>query len=127
MGASPVVTALAMLAGAEVGGVCFVRDYVEVHFDGPILRALSSPIVEIAGTEVQFPSEGSRDCLCLLIGKTVVAAREDTEALILEFGGSTLLRIPLATSELVPEAAHLVPVTEGRVDVANMVIWESIP
>jgi len=127
MGASPVVTALAMLVGAEVGGVSFIRDYVEVHFDGPILRALASPIVEIAGTDVQFPFEGSRDCLCLLIGKTVVAAREETEALVLEFGGSMLLRIPLVTSELVPEAAHLVPASEGRPDVANMVIWESIP
>ncbi len=127
MGASPVVTALEMLVGAEVGSVSFVRDYVELHFDGPILRALSAPIVEIDGTEITFPSEGSRDSLCLLIGKEVVAAREDTEALILEFGGSTLLRIPLVTSELVPEAAHLVPASEGRPDVANMVIWESLP
>ncbi len=127
MGASPVVTALEMLVGAEVGSVCFVRDYVELHFDGPILRALSDPVVEIAGIETTFPAEGSRDGLCLLIGKEIVAAREDTEALILEFGGSMLLRIPLVTSEPMLEAAHLVPTAEGRPDVANMVIWESLP
>ncbi len=121
------VTALAMLVGAEVGGVAFVRDYVEVHFDGPVLRALSAPILEIDGTEVRFPSEGSRDRLCLLIGRTVLAAREDAESLVLDFGGSVRLRVPLVAGELVTEAAHLVPASEGRPDVANMVVWESIP
>ena len=127
MGSPAMVTALAMLVGAEVGGVAFVRDYVEVHFDGPILRALSSPIVAIDETEVRFPSEGSRDRLCLLIGRTVLAAREDAESLVLDFGGGVRLRVPLVTSEFVTEAAHLVPASEGRPDVANMRVWESIP
>lgn len=116
-----------MLVGAEVSGISFVRDYVDVHFDGPILRALSSPNVKIAGTEFQFPFGGSRDGLCMLIGKTVLAAREDARFLTLEFDGSGFLRIPLVTSELGPEAAHLVPISEGRLDVSNMAIWESIP
>lgn len=121
------VTALTMLVGSEVGGVAFVRDYVEVHFDGPIFRALSAPIMEIDGNEVRFPSEGSRDCLCLLIGRTVLAAREDPGSLVLDFEGSMRLRVPLVTNEPAPEAAHLVPTFEGRLDVAKRVIWESVP
>ncbi|MCR6689355.1 hypothetical protein [Cellulomonas sp.] len=127
MGPPAVVTALAMLVGAEVGGVAFVRDYVEIHFDGPILRALSAPVVEMDGTGGRFPSEGSRDRLCQLIGRTVLAAQEGAESLVLDFDDSVRLRIPLVTSRLVVEAAHLVPESEGRPDVANMVVWESIP
>ena len=121
------VTSSAMLVGAEVGGVAFVRDYVEVHFDGPILRAFSEPAVEIDGMRFQFPSEGSRDRLCLLIGRTVTDVREDAESLLLCFGGRAQLRVPLVTSELVIEAAHLVPVSDGCPDLANMVVGESNP
>lgn len=31
------------LVGLEVSAVSFVRDYVELHFDGPVLRAVSDP------------------------------------------------------------------------------------
>jgi hypothetical protein len=29
------------LVGLELGSVCFVRDYVELHFDGPVFRSLA--------------------------------------------------------------------------------------
>jgi hypothetical protein len=29
------------LVGEEISGICFVRDYVELHFDGPVLRILT--------------------------------------------------------------------------------------
>ena len=31
------------LVGEELSEVAFVRDYVEFHFDGPVLRALADP------------------------------------------------------------------------------------
>ncbi|MBA3338632.1 MAG: hypothetical protein H0T54_02590 [Geodermatophilaceae bacterium] len=38
-----VESARALLVGREVSAVCFVRDYVELHLDGPILRAIRNP------------------------------------------------------------------------------------
>jgi len=35
------------LVGEEVGSVGFIRDYVEINFDGPILRSLSAPTVTV--------------------------------------------------------------------------------
>ena len=40
------------LIGLELSAVCYVRDYVELHFDGPILRCLADPI--IAGSSGRF-------------------------------------------------------------------------
>jgi hypothetical protein len=34
---------LKLLVGRDVSAVCFVRDYVELHFDGPVLRAIADP------------------------------------------------------------------------------------
>ena len=39
----PLAEIEAVLLGREVSGVSFVRDYVEVLFDGPVLRAISNP------------------------------------------------------------------------------------
>lgn len=57
------IAELADLVGEEISAVCFVRDYVEVRFDGPILRALSHPVVVAADSVARFPEPGSRDAL----------------------------------------------------------------
>ena len=33
------------LVGEEVNAVSFVMDYVEFHFNGPVLRAIADPVV----------------------------------------------------------------------------------
>lgn len=126
MGAHPVVSELSSLAGEQLSAVSFVCDYVELHFGGPVLRALSDPIVNIHGVSVQFPHQGSRDMLCLLIGKEVSAARETSEALQVEFDDDVTVRVPLTGYSASAEAAHFIPVRDGRRDGANMVIWESL-
>lgn len=35
------------LIGEELNVVSFVMDYVEFHFNGPVLRALTKPTVEV--------------------------------------------------------------------------------
>lgn len=59
------------LAGEVVAGVRFVMDYVELYFDGPILRVLFGPTLVDGEIETRFPEPGSRDALCGLIGDTV--------------------------------------------------------
>jgi hypothetical protein len=59
------------LIGREISAVAFVRDCVEFHFDGPILRSRADPQVAVGEAVYCFPKPGSRDALCLVIGATV--------------------------------------------------------
>ena len=96
------------LAGEELAAVSFVRDYVEFHFDGPVLRALTNPRVEDGGTTAEFPAPGSRDAFCALIGRTVRSVdAQDGVHIRLTFEDGAVLTVPLdEASRLGPEGAH---------------------
>jgi hypothetical protein len=101
---------LQILVGEQLSAVCFVQDYVEFHFDGPIVRALT-PVELISaekGDQIVFPNAGSRDAFCHEIGKLVsrIAVFEEV-AIEISFSGGDVLRIPLSKwSRSGPEAAH---------------------
>jgi hypothetical protein len=103
------------LVGEELNAVSFVMDYVEFHFNGPVLRALTNPTVRIDSHETRFPGPGSRDALCALIGRDVVALEHVSgERIELTFSGSARLRIPLDQASYIgPEAAHFVTAETG--------------
>ena len=106
------------LRGEELNAVCFVMDYVEFHFNGPILRALSDPKVKLSDASWRFPEAGSREALCGLIGLTVeevfvIAGRE----MELRFAADKSLFIPLQPKVGSPEAAHFVPNLSGPIQV----------
>jgi len=84
------------LIGREISAVAFVRDYVEFHFDGPILRSRADPQVAVGEAVYCFPKPGSRDALCLVIGATVQSLDLD-ESRHLEFTTSNgcQMRLPL--------------------------------
>ena len=111
----------ASLAGEELNIVAFVMDYVEFHFNGPRVRALTNPIVRTSKGDLQFPSPGSRDALCSLIGQEVRdAVLRDEHSLSFSFASGTQLVIPLDPgSYLGPEALHWHPDDDN----AHMVIW----
>ena len=107
------------LLGEPVSAVSFVMDYVEFHFNGQVIRALSSPILETRSGRFQFPGAGSRDALCSLIEDTVteVQASEDS-SLILSFSSGARLTVPLDhQSRIGPEALHFMK------DGQFVVIW----
>jgi hypothetical protein len=107
------------LVGEELNGVCFVMDYVEFHFNGPILRALNKPVLETPRGTIIFPSKGSRDALCALIGETVVDVQVmPAEAIQVSLGHQQSIRIPLGIDESTgPEAAHFVAGRNRPIDV----------
>jgi hypothetical protein len=114
------------LIGEQLTVVAFVMDYVEFHFNGPILRSLTNPIVETEAGSMHFPAPGSRDALCSLIGSRVDAASILVgDRIELRTDANQTLTVPLdEASRRGPEAAHLVPADEtGRSDVADMRIW----
>lgn len=99
------------LVDEPVNGICYVMDYVEIHFDGSILRALSNPTVETPSSRHTFPEPGSRDALCELITAVVADVVVDEDRWIqLHFTGGQTFTIPLDDSHRRgPEAAHFVP------------------
>lgn len=110
------------LVGEELASVCFVRDYVELRFDGPIIRSFLGPIVELKDWQVRFPEKGSRDALCLLIGSEIAEVLESLAELSLRLDGGQIIRVPLQV-EGSHEAAHFVPMVEGELQVGRMLIW----
>ena len=82
------------LIGREISAVAFVRDYVEFHFDGPILRSRADPQVAVGEAVYCFPKPGSRDALCLVIGATVQSLDLD-DSRHLEFTTSNGCRVRL--------------------------------
>lgn len=118
-------TSIEDLVGLELSSVCFVRNYVEFHFDGPILRSLAPPTIELDGHVAAFPGAGSRDALCELIGRVVDKAEDLPDRLTLGFTGSAQLTISKTSEDAGAEIAHLVPAFAGKVDVASMATWEN--
>ncbi|WP_318211431.1 hypothetical protein [Streptomyces sp. SJL17-1] len=115
-----------LLIGHEVSAVSFVRDYVELHFDGPVLRALADPVGVYGGSEWRFPEPGSPDLMRRYIGETVDGCELDPDRIIALHFGEHRFAIPLDDgSSGGPEAAHLVGTDEsGRTSVLGGVwIW----
>ncbi len=65
---------LVAIEGEQLGAVTFVQDYVQLHFDGPTITAITRPVVVSGGTTFEYDSPGYRDRLCGLIGKVVIRA-----------------------------------------------------
>jgi hypothetical protein len=112
------------LRGMELAGVAFIRDYVELLFDGPILRCYARPEVVIASRAVRFPTEGSRDALCELIGAEVANVRVGERDLSLDFDGDRRVRIEFARQwETGRDAAEFVPMVEGVLAPEQKLVW----
>jgi hypothetical protein len=112
------------LVGEELSTVSFVRDYVEFHFDGPVLRAIANPRVEDGSRVAVFPGAGSRDALCALIGRIVRAVDAcDGVHIRLVFRDGPTLTVPLDVASLrAGEGAHFQSTRTSPVQV-----WDSSP
>ncbi|MFF5210398.1 hypothetical protein [Streptosporangium sp. NPDC000396] len=113
------------LVGEELNIVAFVMDYVEFHFNGPKLTALTDPHIQIGLQTWIFPEPGSRDALCTLIGRTVQAVSiKPNEHIIIDFS-EAILTVPLDEDSLHgPEAAHFFPAErDGSHRLKRMMIW----
>lgn len=102
---------LRSLIGEELNAVSFVMDYVELHFNGPVVRCIADPVVSDDKRSWRFPEPGSRDALCSLIGTALSALDfEEAEYLGLGFADSRRITIPLnEEARHHGEAVHYVP------------------
>ncbi len=109
---------LQSLVGDELSSVCFVRDYIELHFDGPVLRCLGDVFVRGEKGVKQSGDDGFRDCLCRNIGDTVlVIGPAEGNEIEIEFSGNNLIRI--VGREPGVEFAHFISFPDK-----SMQIWE---
>ena len=107
------------LIGEQISAVCFVMDYVEINFNGMILRSVADPFIRIGDREFMFPGQGSRDALCSIIGDYVRAIEliEDSR-FTLETDRGHRLTIPLdENSKRGHEAMHFLPRANGPLQV----------
>jgi hypothetical protein len=116
---------LRRLVGLEVSAVCFVRDWVELHFDGPVLRAVSDPFGLYGCQGWRFPEGNSPTVLRYYIGKTVDRVELIPDRLLALDFGEHRFAIPLdQDSRVGPEAAHLlVPDAPDAAARHQMWVW----
>jgi hypothetical protein len=102
---------LRSLIGEELNAVSFVMDYVELHFNGPVVRCIADPVASDEIRSWRFPEAGSRDALCSLIGVTLAAVDfEEDKYLGLGFSDGRRVTIPLSDdARHRGEAVHYVP------------------
>jgi hypothetical protein len=87
---------LEILVGTQITAVCFVMDYVQFQFGGPILSALSDPVVKSVGFIKKRCDSGYRDALCSTIGETVREAQvRENEVIKLTLANDTVIEIPI--------------------------------
>ena len=105
---TPVEEGLTLLVGLECSAVCFTRDYVELHFDGPVVRCLTNPRGRWGEWGWRFPDGNAASAMLLYIGKTVTETEyEPGRSVALDFYADRWT-IPLDDESRVgPEAVHI--------------------
>jgi len=87
---------LHVIEGEQLSAVTFVQDYVQLHFDGPMLTAVTWPVVVFDGRQFEFGFPGYRDALCALIAKKVIRVSiSPGDRLEICFGSGDVLSISL--------------------------------
>ncbi|MFZ5904216.1 MAG: hypothetical protein ACOYZ8_11775 [Chloroflexota bacterium] len=84
-----------ILVGTELSSVEFVRDYLQLRFDGPCLNVLTDPVLTIDNKEYKRIDFGFCDRLCQFIGKQVVVATIDKDKILLGFSEERKIVISL--------------------------------
>ena len=98
---------LQVLEGRQLSSVEFVHDYIQLHFEGATLSAMTLPRVCILDKTFESESLGYRDALCERIGQRISHALTIPENEIrIVFNDRSTISISLASKDYrTPEAA----------------------
>ncbi|MEV6860639.1 hypothetical protein AB0M44_06515 [Streptosporangium subroseum] len=108
------------LVGEEMSSVIFVRDYVQLDFNGPRLSLFSWPQIAVDSEVRLMGDPGYRDALCSLIGHTVLTVTEGADTgLVIGFGPGSVVINPEPSQLEGPEIALL----DGFIDRADWMAW----
>jgi hypothetical protein len=100
---------LESVAREMLSSVCFVMDYLVLHFSGPELMIYAPVVVEQEGRQIRHPEDpGSRDALCSFIGKRISTVNVAADAITIQLGsGDGQISFPLEAQERL--AAEYIP------------------
>jgi hypothetical protein len=87
--------ALGRLVGCELASVTFVRDYVQLGFDGPGMNAYTMPTVTCGAESLTTEQPGYRDSLCGQIGSRVKSAEVDEQQVSIIFESGAVVSISI--------------------------------
>jgi hypothetical protein len=106
---------LSVIKGEQLSAVTFVLNYVQLHFDGPILTAFTTPIVKAGDTSLVWEDPGYRDMLCGRIAHIVHDAFvAEGDQIRVEFDDNSVITISLRHEDL----------AEGQVEAA--MFWDDL-
>jgi len=108
------------IKNAELSAVSFIRDYIELHFDGPVLRLIGDVLVKNHGQKMGSNDLGFKDMICRNIGRKVssININDEMNSIEIKFHGDDVVEVKGTIPGL--EYAHFISSAEG-----DMWIWES--
>ncbi len=84
------------MSARDLGSVTFVRDYVQLSFDGPPLNLYVMPWVYLNGSPLRPRDPGYNDAIVSRVGHTLAAVDEILDyGLVLDWDDGTRFAIPL--------------------------------
>jgi|SRR5579862_2121774 len=86
---------LGKLVGRELSSVTFVRDLIQLAFDGAGLNAYTLPTVTCGSERLTVKQPGYRDCLCEQIGHRVQRTEVDGQCVSIVFENGPVVSISL--------------------------------
>ena len=93
---------LQVIVGAQLSAVTFVRDYVQLHFDGPRLTAFSHPVVRLGAQTFHWDEPCFREALCGRIAQKVTHARVVYhDGVYVHFADSSTIKISLKDEDYI--------------------------
>jgi hypothetical protein len=100
--------ALETLVGRDLSSVTFVRDYVQLSFDGPCLTVYTMPTVTFGSESLRLGQSGYRDGLCRQIGCPVKRTEVDDQRVSITFENGVMVSVSLHDDDYRgPEALEL--------------------
>lgn len=106
---------LSRLVCRDLATVVFLKGYLQLTFDGPILTCYVWPTVDIEAGRIRFGDPGYRDALCSLLAETVIATYEATgQGLVIELESGSVRVNPAPEDLTGPEIAMLTGFDDGE-------------
>jgi hypothetical protein len=98
---------LSPIVGHELNSVVFIRDYLQLHFEGSGLTVLVWPAIKVGENWTRWGMPGYRDKLCERIGKVVRAASViEGQEIRIEFDDDSMITVSLKPEDrYIDEAA----------------------
>jgi hypothetical protein len=79
---------------------------VQLAFDGPMLTAVTSPVVEVGSRDFHWGDVGYRDELCLRITRNTTAASVSDREIALTFDDGAVVKVSLLPEHLAGRSAE---------------------